>query len=100
MVGNNPVSHALPGRLEDIWNESAVSENRFPSPVRVKSLSQSFIVSTAWEAVEYLKSWPAKRGREYRIALQHCLDAVDGLRTARAAQTSFLMAVRKAGLLV
>ncbi len=83
-----------------MWNEKAVSEKRFPAPVRIKSSSQSFIVSSAWEAVEYLRRWPAKRSREYRIALQHCLDALDGLRTAGAAQASFLMAVRKAGLLV
>lgn len=79
---------------------TAVSDKRFPSPVRVKSPSSSFIVSTAWEAVEYLKRWPATRGREYRIALQHCLDAMDGLRSPRAAQVSFAMAARTAGLLL
>jgi hypothetical protein len=100
IVGNNLLSRALQGRLEFISNERAVSEKRFPSPVRVKSPSNSFIVSTAWEAVEYLKRWPAKRGREYRIALQHCLDATDGLRSPRAAQVSFAMAARTAGLLV
>lgn len=81
-------------------NNKTVSEKRFPSPVRVKSPSNNLIVATAWEAVEYLRRWPAKRGREYRIAFQHCLDAMDGLRSPRAAQASFVMAVRTAGLLV
>lgn len=100
VCGNNVVSHAFKGRLEMHGNERAVSEKRFPSPVRVKSPSNSVIVATAWEAVEYLRRWPAKRGREYRIAFQHCLDAIDGLRSARSAQASFVMAVRTAGLLV
>jgi len=100
IVGNNLLPRALPGRLEFKWNEKAVSEKRFPSPVRVISPSNSLIVSTAWEAVEYLKRWPAKRGREYRIALQHCLDAMDGLRSPRAAQASFMSAARIAGLLL
>lgn len=99
-IGNNLVSHALRGGLNYIWNERAVSEKRFPSPVRVKSPSSSLIVTTTWEAVEYLKRWPATRSREYRVALQHCLDAMDGLRSPRAAQASFVMAVRTAGLLV
>jgi hypothetical protein len=47
-----------------------------------------------------MKRWPANRGREYRIALQHCMDALDGLRSPRAAQLSFITAARTAGLLV
>ncbi|MBW8790853.1 MAG: DUF982 domain-containing protein, partial [Rhizobium leguminosarum] len=43
-----------------------MSEKRFPSPVRVLSPNSSLIVSTVWEAVEYLKRWPSKRGRDYR----------------------------------
>ncbi|MGR9168819.1 DUF982 domain-containing protein [Rhizobium sp. KDH_Rht_773_N] len=66
--------------------------------MRVKSPGSSFIVSTAWEAVEDLKRWPTRRGSEYRIALQHCLDAMDGLRSPRAAQASFTTAARTAGL--
>ncbi|MGR9163076.1 DUF982 domain-containing protein [Rhizobium leguminosarum] len=77
-----------------------VSEKRFPSPVRVVSPNSSLIVSTVWEAVEYLKRWPSKRGRDYRVARQHCLDALDGLCSARAAQTSFITAAKTAGLLV
>lgn len=77
-----------------------MSYKTFPSPVRVKSSSTSTIVSTAWDAVEFMRRWPAKRGREYRIALQHCMDALDGLRSPSAAQASFVAAVRSAGLLV
>lgn len=77
-----------------------VSSKGFPSPVRVRSRSSSMIILTAWDAVEYLKRWPANRGREYRIALQHCMDALDGLRSPRAAQLSFITAARTAGLLV
>lgn len=77
-----------------------MSEKRFPSPVRVHSSTSSLIVSTVWDAVEYLKRWPGKRGRDYRVALQHCLDALDGLRSPRAAWTSFVAAAKAAGLLV
>ena len=77
-----------------------VSDRNFPAPVRVKSSERSSIISTAWDAVEYLKKWPATRGREYRIAFQHCLDALDGLRSPRSAQASFVRAARIAGLLV
>ncbi|MBY4607508.1 DUF982 domain-containing protein [Rhizobium sp. 9T] len=76
-----------------------MSEKRFPSPVRVHSPTSSLIVSTVWDAVEYLKRCPGKRGRDYRIALQHCLDALDGLRSPRAAQASFVTAAKTAGLL-
>ncbi|MGR8923475.1 DUF982 domain-containing protein [Rhizobium leguminosarum] len=77
-----------------------VSEKRFPSPVRVVSPNSSLIVSTVWEAAEYLKRWPSKRGRDHRVARQHCLDALDGLCSPRAAQTSFITAAKTAGLLV
>ncbi|MBY5536524.1 DUF982 domain-containing protein [Rhizobium leguminosarum] len=77
-----------------------MSEKRFPSPVRVISANGRLIVSTVWEAVEYLKRWPSKRGRDYRVARQHCLDALDGLRSPRAAQASFITAAKTAGLLV
>ncbi|TBC93725.1 DUF982 domain-containing protein [Rhizobium leguminosarum] len=77
-----------------------MSEKPFPSPVRVVSPNSSLIVSTVWEAVEYLKRWPSKRGRDYRVARQHCLDALDGLCSPRAAQTSFITAAKTAGLLV
>ncbi|WP_184377928.1 DUF982 domain-containing protein [Rhizobium sp. BK619] len=68
--------------------------------MRVFSPESSLIVSTVWEAVEYLKRWPSKRGRHYRVARQHCLDALDGLRSPRAAQASFITAAKTAGLLL
>ncbi|MEZ2129225.1 MULTISPECIES: DUF982 domain-containing protein [unclassified Sinorhizobium] len=77
-----------------------VSNKSFPAPVRVKSAGRSSIISTAWDAVEFLKKWPATRGREYRVAFQHCLDALDGLRSPKSAQMSFVRAARIAGLLV
>lgn len=93
-----------PVRYREVLKQESVSadvsEKRFPSPVRVLSPNSSLIVSTAWDAVEYLKRWPAKRGRDYRVALQHCLDALDGLRSPRAAQASFVTAAKKAGLLL
>ncbi|QSY84369.1 DUF982 domain-containing protein [Rhizobium binae] len=77
-----------------------LSERRFPSPVRVHSPTSSLIVSTAWDAVEYLKGWPGNRGRDYRVALQHCLDALDGLCSPSIAHASFVTAARTAGLLL
>jgi hypothetical protein len=47
-----------------------------------------------------MKRWPANRGREYRIALQHCMDALGGLRSPGAAKLSFITAARTAGFLV
>jgi hypothetical protein len=79
--------------------DTAMSNRSFPSPVRVKSAAADFVISTAWEAVEFLKHWPGKRGREYRVAMQHCLDALDGLISAGKARLSFITAVRSAGLL-
>jgi len=76
-----------------------MSQRRFPSPVRVKSATADLVISTAWDAVEFLKHWPSKRGREYRIAMQHCLDALDGLISASKARLSFICAARIAGLL-
>lgn len=77
-----------------------VSYKRFPLPVRVKFSGTSIIVTTVWDAVEYLKRWPANRSREYRIALQRCLDALDGLCSPHAAQVSFVTAAKTAGLLL
>jgi hypothetical protein len=85
----------VPFSIED----RVMSQRNFPSPVRVKSATADLIISTAWEAVEFLKRWPGKRGREYRIAMQHCLDALDGLISAGKARLSFITAVRSAGLL-
>ena len=76
-----------------------MSQRRFPSPVRVKSATADLVISTAWDAVEFLKHWPSKRGREYRIAMQHCLDALDGIRSPRKAWSSFVAAMKEEGLL-
>ncbi len=77
-----------------------MSYKRFPNPVRVIiRQSQEAIIATAWDAVEFLRNWPGKRGREYRRALQHCLDALDGIASPRKAYLSFSEAARHAGIL-
>jgi hypothetical protein len=77
-----------------------VSNPHFSIPVRVRTIQHSIIIRTVWEAVEFLKRWPAARGAEYRAALQHCLDALDGLRSPKAAYRSFLRAAQTADLIV
>lgn len=76
-----------------------MSSRSFPSPVRIRSAATDLVISNAWEAVEFLKHWPGTRGREFRVAMQHCLDALDGLISAGKARLSFILAVRSAGLL-
>lgn len=49
--------------------------------------------------MEFLRRWPGERDNTYRRALQHCLDALDGIRSAKAAFASFVAAVRQAGIL-
>lgn len=87
----------MPGSNQ--YKDRVMSQRSFPSPVRVKSATADLIISTAWDAVEFLKRWPGDRGREYRIAMQHCLDALDGLISASKARLSFITAARIAGLL-
>ncbi|WP_438617144.1 DUF982 domain-containing protein [Oryzifoliimicrobium ureilyticus] len=72
----------------------------FPSPVRVKSSDATVIIESAWDAVEYLGRWPGTHCSRYRIAVQHCKDAVDGLRCPSIASKSFISAARHADLLV
>ncbi|OLP61246.1 hypothetical protein BJF93_20890 [Xaviernesmea oryzae] len=77
-----------------------MSYKSFPNPVRVLARqSQETIISTAWDAAEFLRRWPGTRGRAYRVAVQHCLDALDGIRPAKAAYRSFTAAAREAGIL-
>jgi hypothetical protein len=78
-----------------------MSDKRFPSPVRiVQQQSREVVVASAWDALEFLRGWPAARaGRAYRIAFQHCMDATDGILSARKAQASFMAAAREAGIL-
>jgi hypothetical protein len=77
-----------------------VNNTHFSTPVRVRTIRHSLIISSVWEAIEFLKGWPAARGKEYRTALRHCLDALDGLRSPKMAHLSFLRAAETAGLLV
>ncbi|WP_085780037.1 DUF982 domain-containing protein [Rhizobium sp. NXC14] len=56
------------------------------------------IVSTARDAVEYLNRRPGKRGRDYRVALQYCPDALDRLRSPHATGVSFVTAAKATGL--
>jgi hypothetical protein len=77
-----------------------VSYKRFPKPIRVLiRSSQEFIIATAWDAVEFLRNWPAARDGAYRRALQHCLDALDGITSQNKAQAAFADAARQAGIL-
>jgi len=77
-----------------------VSDKHFSTPVRVRAIQNSLIISSVWDAIEFLKGWPAARGKEYRTALRHCLDALDGLRSPKMAHLSFMRAAETAGLLV
>lgn len=94
----------MPVRCHAVYFEysmrTTLSHNRFPTPVRVTVRHHpENIIATAWDAVEFLRRWPGKRGLAYRRALQHCLDALDGLRCARTAWSSFVAALREEGLL-
>ncbi|MDO9414689.1 DUF982 domain-containing protein [Pararhizobium sp.] len=78
-----------------------MSYKSFPKPVRLLVRNAgSAIITNAWEAVESLSTWPERGSREYRIALQHCRDALDGLRPEGHAYRSFTAAASKAGILV
>lgn len=78
-----------------------MSYKRFPNPIRIViRSSQEFIIATAWDAVEFLRNWPASRDRAYRRALQHCLDALDGITSPKKAHAAFADAARQAGILV
>lgn len=77
-----------------------MSSQSFPTPVRVVIKdSRQNIITNAWDAVEFLRRWPGKHDNSYRRALQHCLDALDGIRSAKAAFASFVAAARQAGIL-
>lgn len=77
-----------------------MSTMRFPTPIRVIIRhSQQYIIASAWDAVEFLRNWPGKRGSAYRIALQHCLDALDGIGSPKKAYTAFSDAARQEGML-
>jgi NAD-dependent DNA ligase len=79
---------------------TTLSYKRFPAPVRVIiKQSQENIIATAWDAVEFLRRWPGRRGIAYRRALQHCLDALDGIRSPQKAWASFTAAMKEEGLL-
>lgn len=76
---------------------TTLSYKRFPAPVRVIiKQSQENIIATAWDAVEFLRRWPGRRGIAYRRALQHCLD---GIRSPQKAWASFTAAMKEEGLL-
>ncbi|KQV38560.1 MULTISPECIES: DUF982 domain-containing protein [unclassified Rhizobium] len=77
-----------------------MSSKSFPTPVRliIKNSRQN-IIANAWDAVEFLRRWPGERNSAYRRALQHCLDALDGIRSSKAASASFVAAARQAGIL-
>ena len=77
-----------------------MNNTHFSSPVRVRTTVHSVIISGVWDAIEFLKNWPSVRGKEYRTALRHCLDALDGLRSPKTAHLSFMRAAETAGLLV
>lgn len=77
-----------------------MSTKSFPTPVRINlNNSRQNIIANPWDAVEFLRRWPGERDNTYRRALQHCLDALDGIRSAKAAFASFVAAVRQAGIL-
>lgn len=77
-----------------------MSYKSFPAPVKIIiRQSPENIIATVWEALEFLRSWPGKRNRAYRLALQTCLDALDGMKSPRKAHAAFTAAARDAGIL-
>lgn len=77
-----------------------MSYKSFPVPVTILiRQSQQMVIATAWDAIEFLRRWPAKRGSAYRIALQKCLDAMDGVTSPKMAYKAFTRAAREAGIL-
>jgi len=81
--------------------ECKMSEKTFATPIHLKlSSKRQTVVRTVWEALELLRHWPGRRGREYRAALQRCLDALDGLTSVSRASHCFTAAARESGLLL
>lgn len=79
---------------------TTLSYKRFPTPVRVIiQQHQENIIATAWDAVEFLRRWRGRRGLAYRRALQHCLDALDGILSPQKAWASFTAAMKEEGVL-
>ena len=78
-----------------------MSEKLFPTPIPLKlSARRQTVVRTVFEAVELLRQWPGRRGREYRAALRRCVDALDGLTSTDRASRCFAAAARESGLLL
>lgn len=75
-----------------------MSYKTFPTPVRLISKGGDRVIATVFEALEFLGQWPASRSKEYRLAMQHCLDALDGIRSPQHAYLAFAQAVSVAGL--
>lgn len=78
-----------------------MNDKRFSRPVAIRmEPSGARLVASAWEALECLSGpWPVVTSHAYRYAFQSCRDALDGLRSAQAAQHAFADAAREAGLL-
>lgn len=76
-----------------------MSDKRFPIPVMITiGVAGQRAVSSVWEAVECLRSWPSKKGPYYRRALQACMDALDGAKPTEKARLAFVSAAREAGV--
>ncbi|MEA3534402.1 DUF982 domain-containing protein [Rhizobium sp. CC-YZS058] len=77
-----------------------MSDKRFLRPVRIiLEAGKDFIVATAFEAVEFIRRLSGGAMlKAFRIALQHCLDALDGLLSPKRARASFVAALERAGM--
>lgn len=77
---------------------TSLSYKTFPVPVRLTFNASGRVIATVFEAVEFMAQWPADRSQEYRLAMRHCLDALDGIRSPKHAHLAFVEAVKVAGL--
>jgi len=76
-----------------------MNDRFFPQPIRIALAShETRVVRSAYEALECLRDWPARRCRHYRAAWRACSDALDGLVSAERASAALREAARAARL--
>ncbi|TPL49287.1 DUF982 domain-containing protein [Mesorhizobium sp. B2-4-4] len=69
-----------------------------PVPVKTKRVGMTREVSSVEAAAEELLTWE-KQGAAWRKAIQACIDAGEGRKSAEAARKAFLAAAKACGML-
>jgi hypothetical protein len=80
-----------------------MENNRFETPVTDKSVAEGStqLLRSAREASDdLLNSWPGKRSKKHREALQACHDALAGDKPAMNARRAFIAAAREVNVFV